>query len=107
MHKPGHLARHITLRQLQIFAAVARMGGYTKAARTLHLTQPTVSMQVKKLSEAMEAELFETSGKRLALTPEGEKLLDAAATSSRGWRCWRRNARPSRARFAAICGWPG
>ncbi len=78
MHKPGHLARHITLRQLQIFAAVARMGGYTKAARTLHLTQPTVSMQVKKLSEAMEAELFETSGKRLALTPEGEKLLDAA-----------------------------
>ncbi len=78
MHKPGHLARRVTLRQLQIFAAVARLGGYTKAAQALHLTQPTVSMQVKKLAEAMEAELFETSGRRLTPTREGQMLLDAA-----------------------------
>jgi len=78
MRKSGHLARHVTLRQLQIFTAVARLGSYTKAAENLHLTQPTVSMQVKKLAEAMGAELFETAGRRLALTREGELLLDAA-----------------------------
>ncbi len=76
--RAGHLLRHVTLRQLQIFAAVARLGGFTRAAQSLHLTQPTVSMQVKKLSEALEAELFESGGKRLTLTQEGQKLLDAA-----------------------------
>jgi DNA-binding transcriptional LysR family regulator len=74
----SRLARHITLRQLEIFAAVARLGGYTRAAEELHLTQPTVSMQVRKLAEAMGAELFETRGRALALTPEGERLLAAA-----------------------------
>ena len=78
MPKPGRLARRITIRQLQIFSAVARLGGYTRAAQQLHLTQPTVSMQVKKLSEAMEAELFENISGEARLTPEGEKLLAAA-----------------------------
>ncbi len=78
MPKPGYLAARITLRQLQILSAVARAGGYTKAARELHLTQPTVSMQVRKLATAMEAELFETSGRKLEPTAEGQMLLDAA-----------------------------
>ena len=78
MDRVSGLARRITLRQLQIFMAVARLGGFTAAARALHLTQPTVSMQVKKLSEAMGAELLENAGQRLRLTPEGEKLLAAA-----------------------------
>ncbi len=42
-----NLIRHISLRQMQIFEAVVRLGGYTRAAEELHLTQPTVSMQVK------------------------------------------------------------
>ncbi len=74
----SRLARHITLRQLEIFMAVARHGGYTAAADALHLTQPTVSMQVKKLVDAMGAELFEQSGRSLGLTPEGERLLETA-----------------------------
>ena len=78
MAEQGRLARRITMRQLQIFAAVARLGGYTKAAEALHLTQPTVSMQVKKLAEAMEADLFEATGRGLVPTPEGQMLLDAA-----------------------------
>jgi len=72
------LARTTTLRQLQILVAVARHGGYTRAAEALHLTQPTVSMQVKKLSEAIGMPLFEQSGKKLRLTPAGRKTLDAS-----------------------------
>ncbi|BAO44569.1 LysR family transcriptional regulator [Thiolapillus brandeum] len=72
------LARTTTLRQLQILVAVARFGGYTRAAEALHLTQPTVSMQVKKLSESIGLPLFEVSGKQLQLTPAGRKTLDAS-----------------------------
>ena len=39
-----HIARHTTLRQLQVFEAIAHLGSYTKAAEALFLTQPTVSM---------------------------------------------------------------
>ena len=43
---------HLTLRQLEVFEAVARHGSYTRAAEELHLTQPAVSMQVKHLEES-------------------------------------------------------
>jgi DNA-binding transcriptional LysR family regulator len=72
------LARTTTLRQLQILVAVARHGGYTRAAEALHLTQPTVSMQVKKLSEAIGLHLFEQTGKKLQLTAAGRKTLAAS-----------------------------
>ena len=48
---PEYLIRHTTLRQLQIFEATVRLGSFTKAAEELFLTQPTVSMQIKKLSD--------------------------------------------------------
>ena len=47
--KVGQLARRISLRQLQVFEAVARLLSYTRAAEELFLSQPTVSMQIKKL----------------------------------------------------------
>ncbi|WP_456379170.1 LysR family transcriptional regulator [Thiolapillus sp.] len=72
------LARTTTLRQLQILVAVARHGGYTRAAKALHLTQPTVSMQIKKLSENIGLPLFEQRGKKLQLTSAGKKTLEAS-----------------------------
>ncbi|MFC1750783.1 LysR family transcriptional regulator [Pseudomonadota bacterium] len=54
-----HLIRHLTLRQLQIFEAIVRLGSYTKAAEELFLTQPTVSMQIKKMSDTIGLPLFE------------------------------------------------
>ncbi|WP_293645103.1 LysR family transcriptional regulator [Thiolapillus sp.] len=72
------LARTTTLRQLQILVAVARHGGYTRAAEALHLTQPTVSMQVKKLSNHIGLPLFEQRGKKLQLTMAGRKTLEAS-----------------------------
>ncbi len=73
-----NLIRHVTLRQLQIFEAVVRLNGYTRAAEMLHLTQPTVSMQVKKLGETIGHPLLEKVGNRLYPTPVGEEVYASA-----------------------------
>jgi LysR family transcriptional regulator, low CO2-responsive transcriptional regulator len=65
---------HLTLRQLQIFEAVARHLSYSRAADELHLTQPAVSMQVKQLEENLGLALFEQLGKKVHLTEAGEEL---------------------------------
>jgi len=72
------LIRHVTLRQLQIFEAVVRLGGYTRAAEMLHLTQPTVSMQVKKLSETIGYPLLEKVGSHLHTTAVGDEVYASA-----------------------------
>lgn len=66
--------RHTTLRQLEVFAAIARLGSFTRAAAELHLTQPTVSMQIKKLTDAVGLPLFEQVGKKIYLTDAGRAL---------------------------------
>jgi DNA-binding transcriptional LysR family regulator len=66
---------NITMRQLQIFQAVAQHRSYTAAATYLHLTQPAVFMQVKQLEESVGLPVFETIGKRLYLTGAGQELL--------------------------------
>lgn len=68
------LRRHLSLRQLEVFEAIARLGSFTRAAQTLHLTQPTVSMQIKKLSETIGMPLFEQIGRRIYLTDAGRAL---------------------------------
>jgi DNA-binding transcriptional LysR family regulator len=70
--------RHTTFRQLEIFEAIARLGSFTRASEELFLTQPTVSMQIKKLSEAVGVPLYEQVGKKLHLTPDGQELAQAA-----------------------------
>lgn len=75
---PDSLIRHVTLRQLQIFEAVVRLSSYTRAAETLHLTQPTVSMQIKKLSEALGRPLLERLGRHIQPTTAGLDVYAAA-----------------------------
>jgi DNA-binding transcriptional LysR family regulator len=60
--------RHGLFPQLMVFEAVARLGSVTRAAEELHLAQPTVSTQIKKLSEALGLTLFEQRGRQLHLT---------------------------------------
>ena len=67
--------RHGLFPQLIVFEAVARLGSVTRAAAELHLAQPTVSIQLKKLAQALDVQLFEPDGRRLKLTPAGEALL--------------------------------
>ncbi|OYW68452.1 MAG: hypothetical protein B7Z40_02770 [Bosea sp. 12-68-7] len=66
--------RHSTLRQLEVFSAIARLGSFTRAAEELFLTQPTVSMQIKKLTDAVGLPLFEQIGKKIYLTDAGREL---------------------------------
>jgi DNA-binding transcriptional LysR family regulator len=74
---PDYLIRHATLRQLQVFEAIVRLGSFTRAAEELFLTQPTVSMQIKKLSDAMGLPLFEHVGRSVQPTEAGRELYDA------------------------------
>jgi LysR family transcriptional regulator, low CO2-responsive transcriptional regulator len=69
--------RHGLFPQLMVFEAVARLGSVTKAAEALHLAQPTVSVQLKKLAEALELQLFVQRGRRLSLTRGGQELLSS------------------------------
>jgi DNA-binding transcriptional LysR family regulator len=71
-----NLLRHVSLRQLQIFDAISRQGSFTRAAEQLFLTQPTVSMQIKKLEEGVGLPLFEQIGKQVHLTDAGKVLRE-------------------------------
>lgn len=65
---------HITLRQLQVFEAAARLAGYTRASEALHLSQPAVSMQIRQLEEQAGMPLFDHIGKKIRLTDAGRTL---------------------------------
>ena len=80
MHKfsSNLLARRISLRQLQVFEAVARLLSYTKAADELFLSQPTVSMQIKKLESDVGLPLTEQIGKKVSLTDVGVALYQVS-----------------------------
>jgi len=71
--------RHGMFPQLMVFEAVARLGSVTRAAEELHLAQPTVSTQLKKLQASLEARLFEPAGRGLRLTSAGRELHAACA----------------------------
>jgi len=74
---PDYLIRHATLRQLQVFEAIVRLGSFTRAAEELFLTQPTVSMQIKKLTDALGLPLFEHVGRNVRPTEAGLELYEA------------------------------
>ena len=65
---------HVTLRQLQVFETVSRLGSVTRAAEELHLSQPAVSMQVRQLEGAVGMPLLEQVGRRLRRTDAGEVM---------------------------------
>jgi len=66
---------NISLRQLRVFEAVARLSSFTRAAEEMHLTQPAVSMQVRQLEDEVGLPLFEKIGKRISLTEAGHELF--------------------------------
>jgi len=68
--------KNATFRQMQVFESIARNGSFTAAANELHLTQPTISVQIKKLTDVVGMPLFEQMGKKVFLTMVGEQLLE-------------------------------
>ena len=67
--------RNVTLRQMRVFAAVARHLSFTRAARELHLTQPAVSQQMRLLEQEVGMPLIEQLGRKIRLAPAGSELL--------------------------------
>ncbi|MEO8936270.1 MAG: LysR family transcriptional regulator [Burkholderiaceae bacterium] len=67
--------KNVSLRQLRVFAEVARRLSFVRAADALHLTAPAVTMQVKDLESAVGLPLFDRRGRVVSLTTTGEYLL--------------------------------
>ncbi len=67
--------RNVSLRQLRVFAEVARNLSFARAADALHLSAPAVTMQVKDLEAAVGLPLFDRRGRAVSLTTSGEYLL--------------------------------
>ncbi len=68
----------MTLQQLQYIVAVADTGQFSKAARQCHVTQPTLTMMVRKLEDELGVTLFERRSKPARPTPEGGALIEQA-----------------------------
>lgn len=63
-------------RRLQVFHTVARLLSFTKAAETLHMTQPAVTFQVRQLEEYFNTRLFDRTHNRISLTEAGARVYE-------------------------------
>lgn len=70
--------RHITLHQIRLFHGLGKHLSYTRAAEELHLSQPAMSIQIKRLEESVGLPLVDKVGKRLFLTEAGQELFVTA-----------------------------
>lgn len=76
---PSHLPAHIgTIRQLEIIVAVFDHGSVKNAAEALFLTQPTVSMQLKKLADSVGMPLYDIIGRKILFTEAGKEVVFAS-----------------------------
>src|SRR5437588_4029412 len=66
------------IHQLRYFCAVARTGSFTRAAQQEHLTQPSLSQQIRKLEDELGTPLFDRLGRSVRLTQPGEAFLPRA-----------------------------
>lgn len=76
---------NLTFRQLRAFLALVEQGSITGAARALCVTQPTVSMQLKEMTESVGLPLYEVTGKKLHLTDAGNDLAATARAMFQEW----------------------
>jgi DNA-binding transcriptional LysR family regulator len=65
-------------RRLQVFHTVARLLSFTKAAETLHMTQPAVTFQIRQLEEHFNTRLFDRTHNRISLTAAGQRVYEYA-----------------------------
>lgn len=65
-------------RRLQVFYTVAKLLSFTKAAETLHMTQPAVTFQVRQLEEHFNTRLFDRTHNRISLTEAGKRVYEHA-----------------------------
>ena len=68
----------MTLTELKYIVAVAREKHFGKAAEACHVSQPSLSLAIKKLEEELDVKLFERSASEVAVTPLGEEIVRQA-----------------------------
>jgi len=66
-------------RRLQVFHAVAKVSSFTRAAESLHMTQPAVTHQIRQLEEELGTRLFDRANNRISLTGAGEEVFAYAS----------------------------
>ncbi len=66
--------RQVTIREIDVFVAVADGLSFSKASEQLHISQPSLSATIRNLEEALNARLFDRHTRSVALTPVGQKL---------------------------------
>ena len=71
----------LNLRDIRAFIAVAHIGSFTGAAVRLHLSQPALTVQIRRLEETIGARLFDRNSRNVALTPTGRELLPSLQKS--------------------------
>lgn len=73
-----YLLRHLTLRQLRMLAAIGECGSFSRAAESLHVSQPAVTKGVKEVETGLGQTLFVRSGRSVRATPFGTRLVELA-----------------------------
>lgn len=76
---------NVTFRQLRTFLALAETGSVSAAAGLMHVTQPTVSMQLREISESIGMPLYEVVARRVHLTDAGHRLARTARSICSEW----------------------
>ena len=76
---------NITFRQLRLFLALAETGSVGAAARAMHVTQPTASMQLREITESVGLPLYEVISRQVFLTEAGEQLARTARAIADEW----------------------
>ena len=69
---------NVSIRQLQGFILVARLGSFTRAAERLHITQAGLSSMIRDLESQFDCRLFDRTTRSVSLTPAGESLIQSA-----------------------------
>ena len=76
---------NVTFRQLRLFLALADTGSVSAAARLMHVTQPTASMQLREIADSVGLPLYEVISRRVHLTEAGRELARTARAIAAEW----------------------
>ena len=83
----------MNFRQLECFVAVVEEGSFTRAARRLGITQPSLSQHIRTLEDELEGAVLDRLPRGVSLTPAGRALLPEARTALRAVERGRQSAR--------------
>lgn len=93
------------LRHLRYLIAVAEHGNFTRAAEELHISQPTLSQQIKQLERVVGVQLLDRGGRGVRPTDAGEAYVHYARRALRNWRPPTVPSSTSPTSPGGICAW--